>query len=167
MHEKNLLVYFTLFMKYRMLDDDPLSGTIKVEEYGNGKGRLKSLTCVNQRRLSSNKKKTLPCSACVTAVHTINLQHGIDKMKLVEYVLNEIGASKATQEGVVAIKKFKRNPLKHRTVSTITSTSTIWSGATRTSVGWKCRDISNEIDDGRAMVNAMVSAKAKDYKCLG
>jgi hypothetical protein len=30
-----------------------------------------------------------------------------------------------------------------------------------------CRDISIEIDDGSAMVNAMGAQKAKDYKCLG
>jgi hypothetical protein len=34
-------------------------------------------------------------------------------MKLVKYVMNEIGASKATQEGGVAIKQFKSSPLKH------------------------------------------------------
>jgi hypothetical protein len=34
--------------------------------------------------------------------------------------------------------------------------------------GWilVCRDISIEIDDGSAMVNAMGAQKAKDYKCL-
>jgi hypothetical protein len=31
----------------------------------------------------------------------------------------------------------------------------------------KCRDISIEIDDGSAMVNAMGAQKAKDYECLG
>jgi hypothetical protein len=30
-----------------------------------------------------------------------------------------------------------------------------------------CRDISIEIDDGSAMVNAMGAQKAKDYECLG
>jgi hypothetical protein len=34
-------------------------------------------------------------------------------------------------------------------------------------MGSGCRDISIEIDDGSAMVNAMGAQKAKDYKCLG
>jgi hypothetical protein len=34
-------------------------------------------------------------------------------------------------------------------------------------VSQTCRDISIEIDDGSAMVNAMGAQKAKDYKCLG
>jgi hypothetical protein len=36
-----------------------------------------------------------------------------------------------------------------------------------TKKGCFCRDISIEIDDGSAMVNAMGAQKAKDYKCLG
>jgi hypothetical protein len=32
---------------------------------------------------------------------------------------------------------------------------------------FRCRDISIEIDDGSAMVNAMGAQKAKDYECLG
>jgi hypothetical protein len=100
-------------MKYGMLEGDTLIYTIKVKEYGNGKGRLISIACVNERNLSENKKLILPCSACFAAVNINNVQHRIEKMNLVEYVLNEQGASKAKQELVVAIKHFKGDPTKY------------------------------------------------------
>jgi hypothetical protein len=43
----------------------------------------------------------------------------------------------------------------------------IWVSKMQTQIALYCRDISNEIDDGKAMVNAMASAKEKYYKCLG
>jgi hypothetical protein len=73
---------------------------------------LKSFACVNQHRLSKNKKKIIPCYTCVPAVNVNNVQACIEILKLVEYVLNELGTHKTTKEGLVAVNQFKSTHLK-------------------------------------------------------